>query len=139
MMPTPPTIAVIGTCDTKLEALRFRKRTIRSTAVFNAILIDVGSYDPSDLQDIDIHRSDVLKEYATTIRNTSTRGEYGHRIDAASGSSTDISGYRGGHLSRRFRLYKRRTKAFRDALPIGFPKLTYGVNHGIRKRFPLCG
>ncbi|OAX39369.1 hypothetical protein K503DRAFT_769561 [Rhizopogon vinicolor AM-OR11-026] len=124
---TQPTVAVIGTCDTKLEALRFLKRTIQSTAVCHAIIIDVGSYDPSDSQDIDIPRTDVLKEYETAIRNMPSRGEALDTMTIALTqllarlhSAQSIMGVIGAGGSGNTSVC---TKAFRDALPIGFPKL----------------
>lgn len=123
----PPTVAVIGTCDTKLEALLFLKRTIQSTAICNAILIDIGSYHPSGLRDIDISRSDVLRECTTTVHNTSSRKEALETITIAlTGlltrlhSTQSIAGVIGAGGSGNTSVC---TKAFRDALPIGFPKL----------------
>lgn len=123
----PPTVAVIGTCDTKLEALLFLKRIIQSTAICNAILIDIGSYHPSGLRDIDISRSDVLRECTTTVHNTSSRKEALETITIAlTGllarlhSTQSIAGVIGAGGSGNTSVC---TKAFRDALPIGFPKL----------------
>ncbi|KAG2349420.1 hypothetical protein BDR05DRAFT_1055114 [Suillus weaverae] len=79
----PPSVAVMGTCDTKLEALLFLKCTVQSTVVCDAILIDIRSYHPSGLWDIDIPRSDALRERTTN-----------HSLNAASGTSTLNSEYR---------------------------------------------
>ncbi|KAG0694327.1 hypothetical protein DFH29DRAFT_880776 [Suillus ampliporus] len=126
-MPTLPTVAVIGTCDTKLEALLFLKRAVQSTAVCNAILIDIGSYHPSDLRDIDIPRSDVLREHTTTVRNTPSRKEAQEvmtialtQLLARLRTTQSIAGVIGAGGSGNTSVC---TKAFRDALPIGFPKL----------------
>ncbi|KAG1855374.1 hypothetical protein C8R48DRAFT_544516, partial [Suillus tomentosus] len=122
-----PTVVVIGTCDTKLEALLFLKRTIQSTAVCDAILIDIGSYHPSDLRDIDILRSDVLKERTTIVHDASSRGETLETMTIALTqllarlhSTQSIAGVIGAGGSGNTSVC---TKAFRDALPIGFPKL----------------
>ncbi|KAG2061501.1 hypothetical protein BDR06DRAFT_264098 [Suillus hirtellus] len=122
-----PTVAVIGTCDTKLEALLFLKRTIQSTAVCDAILIDIGSYHPSDLRDIDILRSDVLKERTTIVHDASSRGETLETMTIALTqllarlhSTQSIAGVIGAGGSGNTSVC---TKAFRDALPIDFPKL----------------
>ncbi|KAG1743935.1 hypothetical protein EDD22DRAFT_829097 [Suillus occidentalis] len=121
-----PTVAVIGTCDTKLEALLFLKRTVQSTAV-NAILIDIGSYHPSGVRDIDIPRLDVLRECATTVHDTSSRKEALEimtialtQLLARLHSTRSIAGVIGAGGSGNTSVC---TKAFRDALPIGFPKL----------------
>lgn len=126
-MSTPPTVAVIGTCDTKLEVFLFLKRAVQSTAVCDAILIDIGSYDPSDLRDIDIPRSDVLREHATTVHDTPSRREALEtttialtQLLARLYSTQSIVGVIGAGGSGNTSVC---TKAFRDALPVGFPKL----------------
>lgn len=123
----PPTVAVIGTCDTKLEALLFLKRTVQSTAVCNAILIDIGSYHQSGVRDIDIPRLDVLRECATPVHDTSSRKEALETMTIALTqllarlhSTQSIAGVIGAGGSGNTSVC---TKAFRDALPIGFPKL----------------
>ncbi|KAG1891464.1 hypothetical protein F4604DRAFT_417287 [Suillus subluteus] len=123
----PPTVAVIGTCDTKLEALLFLKRTVQSTAPCDAILIDIGSYHPSGLRDIDIPRSDVLRECTTIVHNTSSRSDALETMTIALTqlltrlhSTQSIAGVIGAGGSGNTSVC---TKAFRDALPIGFPKL----------------
>lgn len=122
-----PTVAVIGTCDTKLEALLFLKRTVQSTAACNAILIDIGSYHPSGVRDIDIPRLDVLRECVTTVHDTSSRKEALETMTIALTqllarlhSTQSIAGVIGAGGSGNTSVC---TKAFRDALPIGFPKL----------------
>ncbi|EGN95621.1 hypothetical protein SERLA73DRAFT_186726 [Serpula lacrymans var. lacrymans S7.3] len=122
-----PNVAVVGTCDTKLEALTFIKETICASGKCNAILIDIGSYDPSNSSQIDITRHELLKP---TLHDVDDRSS---RISALEVMTTALT----ETLSR---LYAQRAidgvigaggsgntsvcaKAFRDVFPIGFPKL----------------
>ncbi|KAH7915314.1 hypothetical protein BJ138DRAFT_1142159 [Hygrophoropsis aurantiaca] len=126
-MSTKPAIAVIGTCDTKLEALTYIKDTIISSGRCNAILVDIGSYDPPDSQTIDISRSTVLNALGDKAVDTTSRNS---TLDAMTQALTltlsrlrsdnYIAGVIAAGGSGNTSVC---TKAFREALPIGFPKL----------------
>ena len=126
-MSSPPVVAVVGTCDTKYEALCYIKHAIGTGLSCKAILIDIGSYVPPDHAHIDITRSQVLsalsgEDLDFTSRNnaleTMTRaitatlahlyaeGTIAGVISAGGSGNTSVC-----------------ATAFRDAFPIGFPKL----------------
>ncbi|KAI9571393.1 hypothetical protein HD554DRAFT_183445 [Boletus coccyginus] len=126
-MSSPPVVAVVGTCDTKYEALCYIKHAIDTSGSRKAILIDIGSYDPPDQDHIDISRSQVLSVLSEDALNLSsrdtaletmtcaitatlsrlyTKGTIAGVISAGGSGNTSIC-----------------ATAFRDAFPIGFPKL----------------
>jgi len=126
-MSSPPAVAVVGTCDTKHEALCYIKHVIDTSGSCKAILIDIGSYDPLDQRHIDISRSQVLSVLSEDALNLSSRdtalepmtcaitatlshlyakGTIAGVISAGSSGNTSIC-----------------ATAFRDALPIVFQKL----------------
>lgn len=124
-MPQKRVVAVIGTCDTKLEAMLFIKDSINSSDSCRAILIDIGTYDPPDSPGIDVSRQDLAGHLDSTPPKS--------RDEAASRMTE--------HLTRKIRdLFAKESihgviaaggsgntsvcaSAFRVALPIGFPKL----------------
>ena len=119
-----PVIAVIGTCDTKLEAMSFIKHTIILSGM-EAILIDIGSYEPPDSTDINISRRDILGEKSWDI--SSSRGTAMNTMTQALTrtlsrlhAEKSIFGVIGAGGSGNTSVC---TTAFREALPIGFPKL----------------
>ena len=120
-----PVVAIIGTCDTKLEAMVFIKNTIISGGKCEAILLDIGSYEPSDSTEINISRSGILGE--SLLDNMPSRGSamktMTHALKRTLSrlhAEESISGVIGAGGSGNTSVC---TTAFRDALPIGFPKL----------------
>jgi uncharacterized protein (UPF0261 family) len=120
-----PVVAIIGTCDTKLEAMLFIKHTIISGGKCAAILLDIGSYEPSESTEIDISRHEILGE--NKLDTTASRGAAMNtmtqaltrtlaRLHTADSISGVIAAGGSGNTSIC-------TTAFRDALPIGFPKM----------------
>jgi uncharacterized protein (UPF0261 family) len=120
-----PVVAIIGTCDTKLEAMVFIKHTIISGGKCGAIILDIGSYEPSDSTEINLSRRQILGE--SLWDNVPSRGA-AMKIMADALTRTlsrlhderSISGVIGAGGSGNTSVC---TAAFRDALPIGFPKL----------------
>lgn len=121
----PPTVAVVGTCDTKLEALLFVKHAIAESGLCRAILLDIGSYDPVEASGINISRGEMLGNSAK--ENVTSRGDAMNAMTQAltrtisrlhaEGTIAAVVGAGGsGNTSVC-------TSAFREALPIGFPKL----------------
>lgn len=126
-MSSPPVIAVVGTCDTKYEALSYIKHVINTDQSCKAILIDIGIHNPPDDAHIDIPRSQVLsavpeegldvssrdlaletmtRALTATLRRLYTQGAIAGAIGAGGSGNTTVC-----------------AAAFRNALPIGFPKL----------------
>ncbi|KAH7123251.1 hypothetical protein B0J13DRAFT_566291 [Dactylonectria estremocensis] len=122
------TVAIVGTCDTKLEELIFLRDQIREHGdAVKTLLIDVGRQD-SEHEAIEIRQSELVKRCednpdvsnlprgefiscmggcaAKLIRELFEDGSI-HGVVAAGGSC-------GSSLA---------AAAFKDALPIGFPKL----------------
>jgi uncharacterized protein (UPF0261 family) len=120
------TVAVLGTCDTKLDELVFIRDRMRDEKV-DAILIDVGLKDVSS-DAITISRAELVKKHGNS-KDTSelSRGE---SIKFMAGCATHLvrdlynegvihgiisaGGSGGTSLASR---------VMQDALPIGFPKL----------------
>lgn len=119
-------VALLGTCDTKLEELLFLRNVI-CTANVEVILVDVGR-SPVDHESITVSQTDLLRDHAggksvfaqergdvvkimadcatKTVKSMFEESSI-HGIIAAGGSSgTSIA-----------------SAVMRDALPIGFPKL----------------
>ncbi|VUC25148.1 unnamed protein product [Clonostachys rosea] len=121
-------VVVIGTCDTKLEELVFLKNAIRErNSNGTTRLVDVGWRD-CEHGEIDISRSDLIKKYgkgadtsqlpradlisfmaqcAAGLLEELYKEETLHGVVTAGGSGGSVLA----------------SKAFRSALPIGFPKL----------------
>ncbi|KAF8651471.1 hypothetical protein AX16_004770 [Volvariella volvacea WC 439] len=129
---TKPTIAVIGTCDTKLVPLNFLKQGIISDQSCNAILIDIGTYAPEQsVGIIDIERAQVLHELTKAERADLVTGDRGSamaqmtlalsRLLKRLHQRGAISGVVAAGGSGNTTVC---TQAFLSApLPIGFPKL----------------
>lgn len=126
-MSSLPVVAVVGTCDTKYEALCYIKHAIDTSGSCRAIIVDIGSYDPPDHDRIDITRSQVLSVLSKEALHFSSRdatletmtcaltatlarlyaeGTIAGVINAGGSGNTSVC-----------------AAAFRDAFPIGFPKL----------------
>lgn len=126
-----PVVAVIGTCDTKLEALLFIKHTIVESGTCDAILIDVGTYEPPSTDEIDISRSQVLDRlpsYSGNSTDPPNRNDSGVQMAQALArtlahlrSTQAIAAVIGAGGSGNTCIC---TEAFHDApLPLGFPKM----------------
>jgi uncharacterized protein (UPF0261 family) len=122
-----PTVAILGTCDTKLEELLFLHSKISEAPATNALLIDVGRGE-TDHDTIAISQKELLQKYgndqkidelprgevirvmaecATKAINALRERRAIHGIIAAGGSC-------GTALA---------SAVMRDAVPIGFPKM----------------
>jgi uncharacterized protein (UPF0261 family) len=119
-------VALVGTCDTKLDELLFLRDVIRESRV-EVLLVDVGR-SPTDHESITVTQADLLRRYgdvdsvaqkergdvvkimadcATTAIRSLYDEHFIQGIIAAGGSGgTSIA-----------------ATVMRDALPIGFPKL----------------
>ncbi|KAH7131095.1 hypothetical protein EDB81DRAFT_807916 [Dactylonectria macrodidyma] len=122
------TVAILGTCDTKLEELLFLRDRIQEHGdSINALLIDVGRHD-SEHSAIHIRQSELVERYGNnTDVSHLPRGEFISCMGEcaakliknlfAHGSIDGVvaaGGSCGSSLA---------AAAFKDALPIGFPKL----------------
>lgn len=126
-MPSLPVVAVVGTCDTKYEALCYIKHAINTSGSCKAILVDIGSYDPLDHDHIDINRSQVLSVLPEDVPNSSSRDTALETMTRALTATLahlyanrSIAGVIGAGGSGNTSVC---AAAFRDAFPIGFPKL----------------
>ncbi|TQS31327.1 hypothetical protein Golomagni_08396, partial [Golovinomyces magnicellulatus] len=77
----PPTVAVIGTCDTKLQELLFLRDEIRNVHKLDTILIDVG-FNPTESSEIDVTQRDIVAKASPPDEDIFqlTRGEYIQRM-----------------------------------------------------------
>ncbi|KAG6376293.1 hypothetical protein JVT61DRAFT_2271 [Boletus reticuloceps] len=126
-MPSPPVVAVVGTCDTKYEAFCYIKHVINASGSCKAILIDIGIYDPPEHHHIDISRSHVLRVLPEDAPNVSSRDTALETMTRAITAiladlyaEGTIAGVIGAGGSGNTSVC---ATAFRDAFPIGFPKL----------------
>jgi len=73
----PTTVAIIGTCDTKLEELIFLRHQIAAASGnIKTCLIDVGRHGSSN-SEIDIHAADMLSQYRPELDITTlSRGDF---------------------------------------------------------------
>lgn len=116
--------STVGTCDTEHEALCYIKHAIVASGSCKAILIDIGSYDPPDHDHIDISHSQVVSPLSEDImfprycaRNHDPRPhDYPSRLSTQGSIAGVISAGGSGNTGVC-------ATAFRDAFPIGFPKL----------------
>ncbi|KAF8578881.1 hypothetical protein K439DRAFT_1360978 [Ramaria rubella] len=127
-----PLVAVVGTCDTKHAALVFIKQLIISSGLCDAILIDVGSYEPADSSksNIDIPRQEIL-DRVVPVGTGRSRNEVSGAM--AQGLRSLLKELRNGTPTRRSISgviaaggscnTSLCAQAFREALPVGFPKL----------------
>ncbi|KAK4083311.1 hypothetical protein Purlil1_10722 [Purpureocillium lilacinum] len=129
------TVALLGTCDTKLHELLFlRSAILSSNPSLSVILIDVGRH-PASHPDISVSQADLLAQPSTTTAaddgnddiSTLSRGQFIAHIARRAASllerlhaegrihgAVSAGGSGGTSLT---------ASAMRDALPIGFPKL----------------
>ncbi|CAG9938625.1 unnamed protein product [Clonostachys rosea f. rosea IK726] len=121
-------VVVFGTCDTKLEELVFLKNAIRERNRDGTTrLVDVGWRD-CEHEEIDFSRSDLIKDYGKGADTSEMpRAELiSFMAQCAAGLLEELykeqplhgvvaAGGSGGTVLA--------SKAFRSALPIGFPKL----------------
>lgn len=118
-----PAVAVIGTCDTKLEAMVFIKTAVIQSGC-DAMILDIGSYEPSDTTEISISRHEIIGRDETISSSRSSAMTKMTcaltRILSELHAKKTISGVIGAGGSGNTSVC---TNAFRDALPIGFPKL----------------
>jgi uncharacterized protein (UPF0261 family) len=120
-------VAIIGTCDTKLQELLFLRDRIQETAGVKTILIDVGR-NPS------VHD-------AITISQTELLSKYGDGANASGKIRSELVEFMSGCASKAVQdLYRKglidgivsaggsngttlAAAVMRDVLPVGFPKL----------------
>ena len=78
-----PTIAIIGTCDTKLQELLYIRDQIRTIHKLKTLLIDVG-WNHTENNDIDISQRDIVNDPANGADGDNVfdrpRGEYIERM-----------------------------------------------------------
>lgn len=125
-----PTIAIIGTCDTKLQELLYIRDQIRTIHKLNTLLIDVG-WNHTESIDIDISQRDIVNNPANGADGDKIfdrpRGEYIERIakytskhlhrlvqDGKIQGAISAGGSGGTALS---------SAAMQEAFVVGFPKL----------------
>lgn len=122
-----PTVAVIGTCDTKFEELRFLRDQVEETGSANAILIDVGRR-AIEHDDIAITQPTLISKYGDG-RDISalSRGQFIEFISQCAAAAVkelfenqSIDGIVSAGGSGGTSLV---SSIMRDVLPIGFPKL----------------
>lgn len=82
-----PTVAIIGTCDTKLHELLYLRDEIRNVHKLNTLLIDVG-FNPTQSSDIDITQRDIVSKLQPSDTDIFQlpRGEYIQRISIHTGN-----------------------------------------------------
>lgn len=120
-----PVVAIIGTCDTKLEALVCLRRYIEASKC-TAMLIDIStSNTPLHSSLVDVSRADVLGAMDISLIRSSAAAlammtTALTRTLASLHAKSSIAGVIGAGGSRNTSVC---TTAFREALPIGFPKL----------------
>ncbi|KAJ6446922.1 transcriptional regulator [Purpureocillium lavendulum] len=124
------TVALLGTCDTKLHELLFlRSAILSSRPSLSVILIDVGRH-PASHPDITIPQAELLAQDSLSSDvdiSTLTRGQFIEHIARGAGilleklhaegrihGAVSAGGSGGTSLA---------ASAMRDSLPIGFPKL----------------
>jgi uncharacterized protein (UPF0261 family) len=124
---TRPKVAIVGTCDTKWDALIFIKRAIVAGGQCDALVIDIGEYDPLSDAEIDIVRPVLVDPPEDVVgssgsRAAKTKAMIGHLTSKLSELYKNgmIKGVIGAGGSTNTSIC---TAAFRNAFPIGFPKL----------------
>lgn len=121
------TVAVIGTCDTKLEELRFLRDRIQEIETVKAILIDVG-WRPTGSADITVSQPTLISKYGEGKDISSLdRGQFIDFISKCAAKavkelyeSQSIDGIVSAGGSGGTSLV---SSVMRQVLPIGFPKL----------------
>ncbi|OTA02997.1 hypothetical protein A9Z42_0034340 [Trichoderma parareesei] len=123
-------VAIIGTCDTKLKELLFLRDRIKETPGVETILIDVGRNSCAD-DAITISQAELLSKYGNNGNNTealgSTRGDFISLMSGcASRAVKDLycKGLMQGCVSAGGSSNTALSAAvMRNVLPVGFPKL----------------
>ncbi|KAJ3497895.1 hypothetical protein NLG97_g1539 [Lecanicillium saksenae] len=121
------TVAVIGTCDTKFEELRFLRDRVQENESVKAILIDVG-WQAVESNDIGMSPVTLIAKYGNGKDVSSlSRGQYIEFISACAAEAVkdlyeagSIDGIVSAGGSGGTSLV---SSIMRDVLPIGFPKL----------------
>ncbi|KAJ2983048.1 hypothetical protein NQ176_g973 [Zarea fungicola] len=122
-----PTVAVIGTCDTKFDELKFLRDRVQENESVDAILIDVG-WRPMDSSDITITQPMLISKHGEGKDCSSfSRGQFIDFISACAAKavkelyeSRSIDGVVSAGGSGGTSLA---SSIMREVLPIGFPKL----------------
>lgn len=122
-----PTVAVIGTCDTKLDELRFLRDRVQEYESVDAILIDVG-WRATESSDITISQPTLISKYGNGKDvSTLSRAQFIEFISTCAAKavkelyeSRSIDGIVSAGGSGGTSLV---SSIMRDVLPIGFPKL----------------
>ncbi|KAM3501521.1 hypothetical protein MY11210_009347 [Beauveria gryllotalpidicola] len=122
-----PTVAVIGTCDTKFDELQFLRDRVQETGSVKAILIDVGRRATKN-SDITISQSTLISKYGDGRDVSSlSRGQFIEFISSCAAravkdlyESRSIDGIVSAGGSGGTSLV---SSIMKDVLPIGFPKL----------------
>ncbi|KAM3536502.1 hypothetical protein MY4038_000337 [Beauveria bassiana] len=122
-----PTVAVIGTCDTKFDELQFLRDRVLENGDIKTILIDVG-WRATENSDITISQPTLIHEYGDGRDVSSlSRGQFIEFISTCAAKavkklyeSHSIDGIVSAGGSGGTSLV---SSIMRDVLPIGFPKL----------------
>ncbi|OAA59443.1 putative protein family UPF0261 [Cordyceps fumosorosea ARSEF 2679] len=122
-----PTVAVIGTCDTKFDELRFLRDRVRDHESVDTIMIDVG-WRATEHSDIAMSQQQLIAKYGEGKDVSSLpRGEFITFISACAAKAVkdlyenrSIDGIVSAGGSGGTSLV---SSVMRDVLPIGFPKL----------------
>ncbi len=122
-----PTVAVIGTCDTKFDELRFLRDRVQENESVKAIMIDVG-WRATENSDITISQPELISKYGEGKDVSSlSRGTFIDFIATCAAKavkelydSQSIDGIVSAGGSGGTSLV---SSVMRDVLPIGFPKL----------------
>ncbi|XWW98664.1 hypothetical protein V2A60_006666 [Cordyceps javanica] len=122
-----PTVAIIGTCDTKFDELRFLRDRVQEYGSVEAIMIDVG-WRATENSDITISQPSLISKYGQGKDVSSlSRGQYIDFISTCAAKavkdlyeSQSIDGIVSAGGSGGTSLV---SSIMKDVLPIGFPKL----------------
>ncbi|KAJ4158507.1 uncharacterized protein LMH87_009030 [Akanthomyces muscarius] len=122
-----PTVAVIGTCDTKFDELRFLRDRVQDNESVKAIMIDVG-WRATENSDITISQPDLISKYGKGKDVSSLdRGQFIDFISKCAAKAVkdlyenqEIDGVVSAGGSGGTSLV---SSILKDVLPIGFPKL----------------
>lgn len=118
-------VAVIGTCDTKLQELLFLRDQVQAEPSIRTLLIDVGRH-PVENDAITKSQVQILADYNVTDWEQLPRGEYIQLISKHATSSVkdlQASGNIHGIVCAGGSGGTSLASAIMRALPIGFPKL----------------
>ncbi|KAK3694177.1 hypothetical protein B0T22DRAFT_451822 [Podospora appendiculata] len=131
MATSPPTVLLLGTCDTKLEELLFlRDQILQASSQIRVIMIDSGRHEVKN-DAINISRAQLISRYGSgallTTSDDLPRGELMEFMSECAAkaikelfSRREIHGMVSAGGSGATSLA---SAAMREALPVGFPKL----------------